>query len=544
MSSDHDSQGSGPSAPPPKQETRWWAERSGALEELAGVGFLELNLATGALTLSPGARFLHGLQPEDDILGPELMARAIPEVDLARVSAGLEAAARGVPYDLDHRVIDRDGRQRWVHARARLRRDDQGQPVSLLGAVVDITETVEQRERDQRLSGFLRGIRSVGKLIAEAESLPELLEGSVEFLVEALGASLIWMAVQTPSGMRYEALSGPAADQEPAAERDRLRALPACAARHLAEEQAVLVRVEELCADCPFGEALCAGALVGRLLHQGRSYGTVGFIGPAGASRSSEELDLLAEIAREIAAAIERFELGTQLRHAQKLEAIGRLAGGVAHDFNNLLTVMEGGLTFAEEMLGPAHPAAPDLESVHEATRRAASLTRQLLTFSRKQEMAPRPTDLNAVVAGMQSMLARLVEPEISLEAELHPALPPAMVDPAQMEQVIANLVVNARDAMPRGGRIAVRTGSGGAPLPSAGLHVLLEVADEGEGMSPETQAMIFEPFFTTKPRGEGTGLGLSTVHGIVKQSGGHIEVRSAPGAGTTFRIFLPALPG
>ena len=240
----------------------------------------------------------------------------------------------------------------------------------------------------------------------------------------------------------------------------------------------------------------------------------------------------------------ERKQLEEQFRQAQKMEAVGRLAGGIAHDFNNLLTVMTscselllGDLTHEDRRRG-------DVEEIRRAAQRAAALTRQLLAFSRKQILQPTLLDLNAVVSDMERMLRRVLGEDIVLDTRLDPDLGFVRADHGQVEQVLMNLVVNARDAMPGGGRIIIETRNAEqtlAPdLAADAAGVVLEVRDEGHGITPDAMPHIFEPFYTTKELGKGTGLGLSTVYGIVKQSGGEVEVESTPGVGSTFRIVLP----
>jgi PAS domain S-box-containing protein len=248
----------------------------------------------------------------------------------------------------------------------------------------------------------------------------------------------------------------------------------------------------------------------------------------------------------------ERKRLEEQLLHAQKMEVIGRLAGGIAHDFNNLLMAIFNYLTLATRALEPEHPSRAALAQVHEASNRAATLTRQLLTFARKQVVKPRVISLRDVVAGLEPMLRRLITNDIALKTELGATPGTVRADPTQLEQVIMNLVVNARDAMPSGGTLTIATGEtvldeaychatvGAAPGP----HVTLTVTDTGIGMSKDIMARIFEPFFTTKDPGKGTGLGLATCHGIVTQGRGHITVRSSPGAGTTIQVLLPRAVG
>jgi PAS domain S-box-containing protein len=239
-----------------------------------------------------------------------------------------------------------------------------------------------------------------------------------------------------------------------------------------------------------------------------------------------------------------------RLQQSQKLEAVGRLAGGIAHDFNNLLTVITVYTQLAVESMPPTDPRAADLREVQQAARRAADLTRQLLAFSRKQVMQPTVLDLNLVVHDVQKMLRRVIGEDVRLATLPSPREATIRADRNQLEQVLMNLVVNARDAMPDGGRLTIATrvlAEGEAPLPGdadierpAGPMVRLDVSDTGIGMEAAVRERVFEPFFTTKPMGRGTGLGLSTVYGIVKQTGGFVTVDSTPGRGTTFSLFFP----
>jgi two-component system cell cycle sensor histidine kinase/response regulator CckA len=241
-----------------------------------------------------------------------------------------------------------------------------------------------------------------------------------------------------------------------------------------------------------------------------------------------------------------------QLQQAQKMEAVGQLAGGIAHDFNNLLTGM---LSYSELILHELHqddPIRADLEQIRQAAQRAAALTRQLLAFSRRQVLQPKIHSLNSTVAELDGMLRRLLGAGVALETELDPGLWYVLADPSQLEQVLVNLVVNARDAMPGGGQLTILTENALLDVAAAerangmrpGAYVRLTVRDTGVGMDVPTQARIFDPFFTTKETGQGTGLGLSTVYGIVEQSGGHIAVESAPGHGAAFTIYLPRHEG
>jgi len=260
---------------------------------------------------------------------------------------------------------------------------------------------------------------------------------------------------------------------------------------------------------------------------------------------SNGERHAIQGIARDVT---ERRQLENMVQQSQKLEAIGRLSGGLAHDFNNLFCVISGHTELLTEQMEPAQPALRNLAQIKKAVDSAASLTRQLLAFSRKQVFHPRVLDLNAEVVETRKMLGRLVGEQIEFFTSLQPALGSVRVDPVQLEQVLVNLVLNARDAMSQGGKLTIETKNvdleEGArskrSIVPAGKYVVLSVTDNGCGMDEEAQSRIFEPFFTTKELGKGSGLGLATVYGIVKQSGGFIWVYSELGQGTTIRVYLP----
>jgi PAS domain S-box-containing protein len=291
-----------------------------------------------------------------------------------------------------------------------------------------------------------------------------------------------------------------------------------------------------------------------RFLDEGHTSGVLELVRPGGERRIAEfrarshvmpnrHLAILRDVT-------EQRQLEERLQLSQKIETVGRLAGGVAHDFNNLLTAILGYAELVLDRLEPGHELRPDLEEIRRAGERAASLTQQLLAFGRKQVLRPKTLDLNTIVAGMDGLLRRLIREDIRLSTSLHERLWSVEIDPGQIEQVIVNLVVNARDALAGGGGVTIETSNDlvsdeyarAHPPMRAGHYVRLTVADTGVGMDSDTLSHVFEPFFTTKERGKGTGLGLATVYGIVKQSGGFIWAESGPGEGSRFSIYLPTV--
>lgn len=264
---------------------------------------------------------------------------------------------------------------------------------------------------------------------------------------------------------------------------------------------------------------------------------------------SATEADLRHELAERMRAEAHLSTIEHQLRQSQKMEAVGQLAGGVAHDFNNVLCAIVGTADLVLWQMGPDDPHRADVEEIQRAGARAAALTKQLLTFSRKQAAVRRIVSLNPLIEGVRAMLSHLIAEQVEMNLALAPDLRTIACDPAHLEQVILNLVVNARDAMPGHGRLLIETKNVHLDEEytrdhigvAAGEYVMLAVTDTGMGMSKETQARIFDPFFTTKEAGRGTGLGLSIVYGIVKQAGGHIWLYSEEGVGTTFKLYFPS---
>jgi PAS domain S-box-containing protein len=476
------------------------------------------------LYVSPAYETLWG-RSIDSLAGDPLSAlEAVHPDDRTRIEAVLPVEV-GKAYEHEYRLV-RDGSVRWIRDRGYPVRDEHGTVLFTVGAASDITEVREQRQQLERLNESLE--RSERRYRDLVENLND-----VVYSLDPDGRLLYVSPAIVRYGYQPEQLMG----------------------RHFS----VLVHADDVARI----EAAVAGVSEGII--EGQEFRVVARDGAVHhvrtSSRSMFDGSRLAGVTGVVIDVTEQRRAEEQLRAAQRLEAVGRLAGGIAHDFNNLLVAINGYAEFALDAVPEGDPMRSDLAEILKAGNRAAALTRQLLAFSRKQVLQPEIIDLNEVVTGMDSMLRRLIGEDVEFETVLGGHLPQILADPGQIEQVIMNLVVNARDAMPTGGRLVVSTwnegattlaqpgsGSSGVASPSghegkeraAGEWVVVSVSDTGSGMDEQTKAQIFEPFFSTKPLGEGTGLGLSTVHGIVSQSGGTISVESARGAGTTFRVAFP----
>ncbi len=412
----------------------------------------------------------------------------------------------GTVHGFESQVYRRDGSAIWISEEARAVRDAGHQLVGFEGTVVDITARKQAEEARERLVAIL-------------EATPDLVgladpEGKAVFLNRG-GRELLGVPLA-------EDITGfPIAEAHPPAARDRLlrEAIPAALQNGAWAGESVMVTRDGL--EIPVRQVLLA--------HRA----------PDGRTQ------FLSTIAHDLR---RQQALETQLRQSQKMEAVGRLAGGVAHDFNNLLTVVLISAGNLLETLATGAPGREDAEAVRGAALHGSDLTRQLLAFGRRQVLAPRVISINTIVADAERLLRRLIGDDIEVRTVLAPDLGAVRVDPNQLQQVIVNLAVNARDAMPEGGKLTIETANvelddayaATHMTAKAGPHVMLAVSDTGVGMDAHTQVHLFEPFFTTKEEGKGTGLGLATVFGIVKQSEGNIWVYSELGRGTTFKVYLP----
>ncbi|MEW6545018.1 MAG: PAS domain-containing protein [Nitrospirota bacterium] len=543
----------------------------GEAQRIAHLGYWERDLASDLLTWSDETYRIFGLRPHERLLHFAQFQEFIHPEDRGIIIRAVTEALRGGPGpDVEYRVVRPDGEIRVVHSRGHVMRDESGQPRRIFGTIQDITER-------KRAEASLHAKTSQLQLISETmtafyengdwrEASTRLLRGALRLTESEYGFIGVVMEGPVLRVLAHEGIVWNAAVNREFYER----------AMRTYEEKGYLefTNLENL-----FGRIITTGTVVianepGTDPRSGglppghpplrhflgvpilRGSEVVGMIGVAnrpggytGAEQAAIEIltQAIGVLYDSYLRRERQAELEEELRQSQKMEAIGRLAGGLAHDFNNLLMVIQGYGELLREQFGQDRTVATNLGQIRQAAESAGLLVRQLLAFSRKQVLDPRVLDLNAVIGGIGGMIRRLLGEDIDLAVSLAPNLGAVKADQGQVEQVLMNLAANARDAMPQGGRVTIETTNiemtepqrrGQVVVP--GPYVMLAVSDTGVGMDAATQARIFEPFFTTKTQGKGTGLGLSSVYGIVKQSGGYIFVYSEPGRGTTFKIYLP----
>jgi PAS domain S-box-containing protein len=445
-------------------------------------------------------RSIAGLQEN-----PKSFLDSIHSDDRERVLAVLEAQKTGQPLDHEYRIVGPDGAVRWIWDRGFPVRDEAGRVVRYVGVAVDITERKQAEAEKARL---VTAIEQSAESVVITDTT-----GNIEYVNPAF--------TRNTGYSREEAVG-----HNP---------------RILKSDTEDPVIYQQLWATILKGK-IWHGEIVNRR-KDGKLFTEEMNIAPV--RGAGGEVTHFIATKQDVT---ERKHLENQFRQVQKMEAVGRLAGGVAHDFNNLLTIINGYSEIVLDRLKSNDSLRGYVGEIKKAGDRAASLTRQMLAFSRQQVLASRVLDLNSLVADVEKMLRRLIGEDIDFVIVRDPALGQVKADPGQIDQILMNLAVNARDAMPQGGKLLIETSNvelddacaRSHAVASPGRYVMLAVSDTGIGMDAETQACIFEPFFTTKEKGKGTGLGLAMVYGTVKQSGGYIFVYSEPGRGTTFKIYLP----
>ena len=474
------------------------------MQHIARIGTWAWDVGTDTINWSDELFRLYGLEPQSFVISYDTFLPLIHPDDRAMVDGIVRGAFETrQPFAFDYRILWPDGSLRWLHGRGDVVVDDDGRVVRMVGSSQDITNR-KQTESELRQQAHILETISDAVIVTDIYGIVSEWNPAAERIFGYSKAEMLGQPLQRISGV----------DNLPALEQQLSEAFK---------------RYGRWAGELPFrGKDDIRGVADVIVAVQRDAQG-----------RASS----IISVSRDVT---ERKRLEAQLQQSQKMEAVGRLAGGIAHDFNNMLTAVKGYTEFLLEDLDQRDPRRTDVQEIAKASDRAASLTRQLLAFSRKQVLQPRPIDLNEVVEAMEKMLRRLIGEDVHVVTRLDPDLRLVEADPSQVEQVVMNLAVNARDAMPTGGILTIETRNATLDKVEAdwvakpGSYAVLSISDTGIGMDAATRAQIFEPFFTTKPVGQGTGLGLSTVYGIVTQSGGHVSVYSEPGQGSTFKVYLP----
>jgi two-component system, cell cycle sensor histidine kinase and response regulator CckA len=470
-----------------------------------------LNETRNRLYISPQIEAMLGFSADEWLGDPGLVLKQLHPDDRERVLAEVfQSKDTGKPLSSEYRLLARDGHIVWVRDEAIVMRDEAGRPCFMQGLLLDISE---QKRKEEMLQKSESKFRTIFERVAVGIALVSI-DGQ---LVES-NPALREMLRYGEEELRNRVFNEFIHPEDAAIDVDLDQELIAGKRDHYQIEKR-FIRKDGGVVWCQLNVSFIRGG--------------------------QQERPFTICMVEDIT---ERKRLETQFFQSQKMETIGRLAGGIAHDFNNLLTVIKGYTQLSLNHIQEGDPCRENIEEIKSAAERAAELTNQLLTFSRRQILDMKVLDLNTIVRGLEKMTGRIIGEDIEMFTVLDDRLGRVKTDPGQIEQVILNLVVNARDAMPAGGKLAIETANvvlddtyarthiGVTP----GSYVMLSVSDTGCGISPEIKELIFEPFFTTKEEGKGTGLGLSTIYGIVKQSGGNIWVYSEPGRGTTFKIYLP----
>jgi len=540
------------------EETRQRQERLlREMGSIAKVGGWEFDPASGEGTWTEEVARIHDLDPGRET-SLELGLSFYPGASRSKIEAAINAAISfGQSYDLELEFVSAKGIRKWVRTIGEPKIDD-GRVVQVRGSFQDITASKRAEQRIAHLNRVLQTLLDLNHLIVRERDPAALIREGGRLLTAHRGYGSALIALTDKDEMPVSWAIAGLASSAPGLERQLERGeLPPCfdRVRHTKET----VEIDDMrgfCGSCPVATRCDAThALCSRLVHDGTTYGYMVVALDQRLGADGEERRLFDELARDLSFALsvlkgeeKRRSLESQLIQAQRMESVGRLAGGVAHDFNNILSVIIGYAELAIDDIGPEAPLFEDLKEIVDAGKRSRNITRQLLAFARQETIAPEVLDLNETVENLLKMLRRLIGEDIDLAWQPAADVWPVHMDPSQVDQILANLCVNARDAIKDVGKVTIETGNAAIDDAYCGDHpgflpgdfVCLAVSDDGCGMDRETADKIFEPFFTTKDIGRGTGLGLATVYGIVKQNEGFINLYSEPGKGTSFRIYLP----
>jgi len=504
----------------------------------------------------------------DDVIGKEAKYYFEDETDVYGIVKPLFEGEEDLLY-VENRQRRRDGEKRLLGWWCRGLRNSEGQIIGALFSARDITESRKAEEIIAHLNRVLRSIRDVNKVIINEKNAEKIIQQTCNILVERRGYNEVMIILIDDTGKpKYWSETGLGEAFGPLKENLKLGILPLCCDEALFEKDINIISDRnKICVECPaVNNFLHYKAMLARIRYNERTYGYLSVSVRGEQTVDEEEQSLFIELANDLAFALNNIEqmkakkqaeddrdrIEAELRQSQKMEAVGLLAGGVAHDFNNMLTVIIGYTDLALAELNVDNPLYRNFIEIQAASERSTNIIRQLLAFSRKQLIAPEAAKLNELIADLLRMLGRLIGEDIELKFLPSEELWNVWIDPSQISQILTNLAVNARDAITDVGSVSIETAN--VVLDEAynniynyvvpGEYVSLIFSDSGKGINPDIKDRIFEPFFTTKEAGKGTGLGLPTIYGIVKQNNGYIHVYSEPGMGTAFKIYFPRYCG
>jgi PAS domain S-box-containing protein len=518
------------------QRLRTTEERFRIAQVAGGIGWFEWDLTTDKWEWTPHVAALFGFDPETPRPAFAEWQPAIFIDDVPKLHSAVEAAGESGTYYVEFRVTHPDGSVHWIAGKGEITKGDSGRPLRVAGVYYEISERKALEARmlalneglESRVADRARQLAATTARLEESERRFQLLIDAVTdyaiFMLDPAGNVASW----NPGAERFKGYTSAEIIGQHFSrfytEDDRQQGVP----------QRVLMMAEQT------GKFESEGS---RVRKDGSTF--VASVVINAIRDSSGKLLGFAKVTRDIS---QKKAVEDQLRQAQKMEAVGQLTGGIAHDFNNLLTVIMGNLEHLERQIAPAEPTQRFIGAALRGASRAAILTDRLLVFSRRHPLAPEVLSVNKLVAGMSDLLRRTIGESILVETVLAGGLWPTLADSNQLENALINLAVNARDAMPDGGKLTIETANSHLDDAYARIHdevqagqyVGIFVTDTGVGMAAEVVAQAFEPFFTTKDIGQGTGLGLSQVYGFIKQSGGHVKIYSEVGEGTTVKLYLP----
>jgi PAS domain S-box-containing protein len=540
-------------------------ERLVFAQKIAKMGDFTWEIESKQVTWSDGLFDLLGYDKSENLDYTQINQTIIHPDDVALVSNWIEdciASGQSQCPPIEYRVLRKDNR--WLYVRATgIIVHKNGQSPVIFATLHDITEQKKSQQRISHLNGVLRSMRDVNQLILRERNPATLIRKTCRILVKNRGYASALMILSDekdrPISWATAGITTSVASLKTMLAKGEL---PPCCNAFTKNQSMLIEERGGICAKCLLAEVSCdTYSLCAKLIYEKSAFGYLIVALDSDIGLDQEERHMFAEMAEDLAYALavlqmekahdtseqKRKALEKELLRAQKLESVGRLAGGVAHDYNNMLSVIIGYTEIALQKLPPTNPVYADLTEVLNAANRSADITRQLLAFARQQTIAPKVLDLNQTIENMLKMLQRLIGENIDIAWLPAGKLWPIKIDPIQVDQILANLCLNARDAIAGVGKVTIETGNTSFDTSYCqdhagfipGEYVLLAVSDDGSGMTTETMNKVFEPFYTTKKMGKGTGLGLATVYGIVKQNSGFINVYSEPDVGTTIKIYF-----